>query len=114
MFVQKLFGIEQKKEETQLLLLSPIVHRSLNKEELLLFDLDYNCAYDIVGISARLNLKSKIFYSKSCTNLSNKRSFILCYFDSENNIMFGELEYFIKKENENYAYLTCLTFVNYI
>jgi hypothetical protein len=38
----------------------------------------------------------------------------LSYFDSESNIIFGELEYFIEKENKKYAYIGSLTFVNYI
>jgi hypothetical protein len=115
MFVQKLFGLEQKKEETRLL--SPIVHRLLNKDEYGLFDFDYNYAatnHDMVRLSSRLNLKTKIFYSKTCKNLSKKRSYILSYFDSESNIIFGELEYFIEKENKKYAYIGSLTFVNYI
>jgi hypothetical protein len=40
MFVQKLFGIEQKKEETKLL--TPIVHRSLNKDLKDNLDLGYS------------------------------------------------------------------------
>ncbi len=111
-FVQKLFGLEKNKEETNLL--NPIVHRLINQAECELLNLDFNCSNNLVGTSSRLNLKSKIFYSKSCENLSGKRSYILCYLNDENNIMFGELEYFIKRENNIYAFISCLTFVNFI
>ncbi len=110
-FISKKINIIHNNNNNKTSLVGSLLNRKLNSEESNLLKYNYNISDKYALISDRFLINNKMFHSKKYSRRGNSNSYSISYL-LDNEINYGDIEYFLEINNNFYAFITKHTLID--